>query len=328
MEVTIDRALTAFHNLPRDLQYPSFNPHYVAIDACRTDADPVFFHYQEAGWVFYHAFLCTPIVGSNFFDIESPYGYGGPLATTNDSGFLERAWSSYNEWCKSRGVLAEFIRFHPLAKNWISYPGKVWLNRETVWIDLCSPSGIGYEQRVRTAVKKAAQKVNIEIGETQIELSSFRRLYDSLMREIGASSFYLFPESYFESFKMWQDTFLAVARSNNEIVAASLFMTGGSNIEYHLSAANTQGKRLSASNLLLHEVSEFARSRGLKKFHLGGGTDQSPDNRLLFFKAGFSPLRGQFHVGGRVINQPGYDALKKLWIEKHGTAADRILFYR
>ena len=288
----------------------------------------MYFVHQEDRELFYHAFLCTRITGSIFFDIESPYGYGGPLATTKDSDFLRRAWSSYNKWCENRGVLAEFIRFHPLAKNWAHYPGAVWLNRETVWIDLDNPIGSGYEQRVRTAVKKAAQQVTIEIGETPSALPEFRRLYDSLMREIGASSFYFFPESYFEAFKGWEDTFLAVARAQDEIVAASLFMIGGNFIEYHLSAANPTGKRLSASNLLLHEVSEFARRRGLKKFHLGGGTDRSSDNRLLFFKAGFSPLRGQFHVGGRVINQIEYDVMKSLWIERHGAAADRILFYR
>ena len=47
--------------------------------------------------------------------------------------------------------------------------------------------------------------------------------------------------------------------------------------------------------------------RGCASFYLGGGTDTSADNPLLFFKAAFSPQRLTYRTGWTVFNDPAYD---------------------
>src|SRR5439155_16485764 len=51
------------------------------------------------------------------YDLETVNGYTGPLATTDDPAFLRGVWEGFHEWCVDRGVVAEFVRFHPLLEN-------------------------------------------------------------------------------------------------------------------------------------------------------------------------------------------------------------------
>ena len=48
-------------------------------------------------------------------DVVTPYGYGGPVAGDPDAapGFYD----AYAEWCRDRGVVSTFVRFHPLYEN-------------------------------------------------------------------------------------------------------------------------------------------------------------------------------------------------------------------
>ena len=74
----------------------------------------------EGDDLLFYPFLVRPIekighesIPQSYYDIETVYGYSGPLATNNNPEFLERAWKSFSVWCANEHVVAEFIRFHP-----------------------------------------------------------------------------------------------------------------------------------------------------------------------------------------------------------------------
>ena len=177
MLIDFETAVSIFEKIPLASRLPSFHPSYLVADAAREcgATRPVFFLYQEAAHVFYFPFLLGPIPGTPFFDIQSPYGYGGPLLSSQDPEFLNRAYRAYRAWCAEQNVVAEFIRFHPLAENWQSYDGERLYNRETVWLDLAADSA--YEQRVRTALKKAAKDLSIRFSDAAQSLDHFREIY-------------------------------------------------------------------------------------------------------------------------------------------------------
>ncbi|MFZ8281143.1 hypothetical protein ACO1KQ_14480, partial [Staphylococcus aureus] len=50
-------------------------------------------------------------------DIETVYGYTGPLANGAAPDFLERAWRGFAQWVRDQGVVSEFCRFHPLLET-------------------------------------------------------------------------------------------------------------------------------------------------------------------------------------------------------------------
>ena len=55
--------------------------------------------------ILFYPFLVRPIImehsgigDSQYYDIETVYGYTGPLCNVNDSWFLSQAWTAFNGW--------------------------------------------------------------------------------------------------------------------------------------------------------------------------------------------------------------------------------------
>lgn len=78
------------------------------------------FYYSLGGDIFFLPYIKAAIPGTDFFDIETPYGYGGVLSNTSDKldeKFLEGAWSCFKEHCEKSEIMAGLIRFHPLINH-------------------------------------------------------------------------------------------------------------------------------------------------------------------------------------------------------------------
>jgi hypothetical protein len=331
MRVSYERAQDAFVHLDKSCQLPTISPAYVRIDAQRSDdLEPVFWLYEEKEKVLYQGAHISRIPATIYRDMQTPYQYGGPICNTNDAGFLLRAWNTYKSWCQENYVVVEFVRFHPLLQNWDVYPGGGNLDRMTVWIDLADRDLMSsYQTRVRTAVRKAIKhglRVEWRAGSESAEW--FAEFYYSAMRDIAAEQFYFFPTNYFHQLLAWKQCRIAVCMDGSEPVAASVFLIGPDVTEYHLSASSTAGKRLGATNLILHEAAKMGRSLGCRALYLGGGTDNKPDNPLLFFKAGFCEERAEFRIGKYVHSDEGYSALKAQFSESFAAKQNRVLFYR
>ncbi len=331
MQVDFESACTVFNALPIKVKAPQFNPAYVVFDAMRDSSlEPVFFVYEDNGNYYYSAAHISMVENTNYYDLQSAYGYGGPIATTEDKLFLHKAWNAYTEWCMDNHVLVEFIRCHPVLKNWKCYGGDVLYNRETVWIDLEQDDLMSeHRPRARTSIRKAINnglEVDWYDGKQFMEL--FIPLYYQEMKELQAEEFYMFDKDYFEAIAKWDKAKFAVCSLNQQILAAAIFLIEGNIMEYHLSAANSEGKRLCASNLILHEAGNLGKHLGYKALHLGGGTDPNPDNSLLFFKSSFSKKRAEFRIGKAIYFEEAYQKLKTDWEIANGKVADRVLFYR
>jgi len=145
---------------------------------------------------------------------------------------------------------------------------------------------------------------------------------------LNASHFYYFCDDYFRRLLSWEKVIPAICKRESEVVAGAMFLVDQEFMEYHLSAATMAGKKMSATNLIIHEAALLGQKLGCRALHLGGGTDALPENPLLFFKSGFSGNRSSFRIG-RAIHQPAaYDDLKQHWLDRHDVVPKRILFYR
>lgn len=331
MQVSFDAALAFFLRLPAHLQAPSLHPAYVQADAARDkDLAPVFFVHQREDDFFYHAFHLATVPGTSCRDIQSPYGYGGPVATIDEPAFLAEAWQGYASWCVEQRVLVEFVRFHPLLENWRFFSGESMPDRETVWVDLKSPDLLAsYDVRARTAVRKAVKHgLTVEWWAAERFGEVFQPLYSATMEGLKASSFYFFPQEYFNRLAGWGGARYAACLHEGAVVAAAIFMQGPDVMEYHLSASDGAGKKLGATNLLLHEAGLYGQMAGCGKLHLGGGTDADAANSLLFFKSGFSTRRAVFRIGKNIHDPAMYQAMKAEWQQRTGRSSSRIMFYR
>ncbi|MFJ9501230.1 GNAT family N-acetyltransferase [Brevibacillus centrosporus] len=331
MQIPYPSALQYFQEIKSEDKCPSLHPTYLLIDAKREKGlEPTFFVFEEGGQFYYHAFHVSGIPGTAYFDIQSPYGYGGPLSTTKDPIFIERAWQSYLNWCESHSILAEFIRFHPILENDRNYRGQIFPDRSTVWIDLKADNLFAnYQTRSRRKIRRAQEKgLYVEWCSFKEFMQHFPLLYEELMKELGADDFYFFPEDYFKAWQGFDAASYALCKHDADVVAGTIFYQSGDIMEYHLSAANEAGKELAATPLVIHKAAEMGKKNGCKQLHLGGGTSSDPENPLFFFKSGFSKERGSYKIGKHIHLPEVYESMKQDWEESHHKSAQRTLFYR
>lgn len=330
MIVSAEEAVNIFYSLPAEMRSYYFHPQYVINDAYSKELQPVFFVHKNAESIFYHAFHLGKVPDTSYFDIQSPYGYGGPLIL-GDVGFIEECIQKYKKWCLDNSVMIEFIRFHPLLKNEINYYGQVFENRQTVYIDLTYDDLFTqFSTRVRRAIRKAqANNVKVVFSKSEKYVQSFFAIYNDLMREKNARDEYLFNEDYFIHLLQSDNTYLVCAENEDrEVIGAVIFFASGHISEYHLSASNAEGKLKKVTNLLIYEFGEFIKVKKVRSLYLGGGTDGTNENSLLYFKRGFSKKEIPFNIGKFTHDPVTYDNLKASFVERNPKKDQLIIFYR
>lgn len=330
--LSVDEASGWYERMPPAMRPATLHPAYVHADALRNSLlQPLFLGYEELGERWLHSLHRTKVPGLPLWDASSPYGYGGPLCSTDDPGFVAAAWAAYVEWMRAADVVVEYVRFHPALANERLYGGKVVDNRVVVSMDLeLEDIAAGYAARQRQVLKKATGAALVY---EEVDLSAvageFATFYRAGMAGIGAAAFYLFPDSYFEALGASGLARVGVASSQQgEWLGAALFLDGPGMREYHLAATSTEGRKAGASTFVLHHSALAARERGLRQLYLGGGSDARQDNALLFFKAGFSPRRLVYRTGWNVFDAQQYEAVARRFQDERAAHPERPIFHR
>jgi hypothetical protein len=317
------------------LRPATLHPRYVAADATRNPMlRPVYLSFEAQGECWMHALHLTDVPDTNLKDASSPYGYGGPLSSTDDPSFLAAAWQAYVAWMQEQRVVVEYVRFHPVMGNERHYGGHVADNRQVVCVDLDGADiSAGYAVRLRQTLKKA---VGAGLVYEENDFAPYARQFGSYhraaMRNLQADPFYLFDDDYFEQLGATGLARLGVCRHAGSVdgpwLAACLFLDGQGVREYHLAAALDEGRKLGASSFTLHEAALAARRNRMHKLYLGGGTDAGADNPLLFFKSAYSGQRLAYRTGWTVFDAPAYDELKNRFAAEWAAHPERPIFYR
>jgi len=101
-----------------------FLPEYHRMYELNQEGRAYAFFVEDGDDMLFYPFMLRPIksiggkqVSEECYDIQTVYGYSGPLSNTKDPRVLGRLWEPFREWCKEKKVVAEFIRFHPPLEN-------------------------------------------------------------------------------------------------------------------------------------------------------------------------------------------------------------------
>ena len=273
--------LRALARVPLSARTPHHAPSYVFADKRRSGC---FYVYEDTDGVWIHGFHLT-VKNERYVQVRSPYGYGGPVASTESAAFLHKAWKAWEEWCADLAVSGESMLFHPLAENWRVFNGQAMLtDRQTVWLDLSIP--FHYEPRTDAVLSKAEGLTVAPLG-----VENFGALYRAEMQRKAVDEFYLFSDEYIHAVG---GTLLGCRDEEGKLLAGALFLDDGLTAEYHLAAATDAGRASGAPTRLLHEAALHFKTVGNRRLHLGGG--RTAGDSLFKFKRGFSPLRGELRT--------------------------------
>lgn len=266
------------------------------------------------------------------YDIETPYGYGGPVASLDDPELFECFEREFLDYCQKKRIIAEFIRFHPLLKNEELFKHNIEIlhNRTTVWLDLKKSLDeiwmTDISKQNRNIIRKC--KKNGLYVERSTDYREFREIYEETMQRVEAEKFYFFGESYYDGMRHDPHYTLMRVRKSGETLACAVFMRQGIYFHYHLAGSRTEFLKLSPNNLLLWEAIKYAKKNGYEIMHFGGGLTDSQEDTLFRFKKKFSSEVADFYIGKRVHNQKAYQSLIKKWEDSRGEKAKILLQYR
>ncbi len=297
------------------------------------------FRYDEGSLLFYNLAIRRPIkkigdevLSETFYDLETPYGYGGYLVNTDDILFIKRALEKYKEHCVKEKIIAEFIRFHPfnsfpsLHSPFLSFCSA---DRDVVIVDLMKSHDERwecYKSKLRTLLRKCESVLSFS---ELTDLKRFQIIYHETMNREDAADFYFFDDSYFKKMANFSNIRFYGVSSNEELISAGCFMFGKEIAHYHLSGNVTEQMKLNGNYLLLDRLFDIAKERNCKWFHLGGGKSNNTEDSLLFFKSKFSDITKTFFIGGMVFIPDIYEKYKQIWDNKHpGNQLKYFLKYR
>ena len=258
--------------------------------------------------------LRTYLESGKYFDFETPYGYGGPLSDNEISDNTQKEFLfEMNDYTKDQGIVAQFIRFHPLLENHKLAQAvfeNVYLH-QTVYMDISSVDLImkNMDSKNRNMVRKAI-KNNVEIIRRPIEdYTEFMSMYKETMTKDEAGDYYFFSEEYLRNQgKLKDNACIFYAVKDNHPIAGAIIYFNEQYMHYHLAGTHTEYRKLSPSNLLLYEAAVWGSEKRIKKFHLGGGIEEN--DKLFGFKKQFNKHGWiPFYIGRTIFDKDRYDFL-------------------
>lgn len=204
------------------------------------------------------------------------------------------------------------------------------MDRKTIAIDLSGGIEATWMNEIHTKnrnVIKKGEKNGLEfiVDEDFSYLTEFEELYNSTMDKLEADGFYYFEPRYYEQLKNTiPNRFLGIVKHDGRVVAGAIFFYQHPYGHYHLAGSDKYALKLSPNNFLLWEAAKELTQRGIRHFHLGGGTDGSEENSLYQYKRKFSKHEYQFALGKMIFNPSLYEEICAEWAAANPEKADKM----
>lgn len=248
-----------------------------------------------------------------YFDLITPYGYGGFWGDVENWSDLNKA---YQKYCQEKGYICEFVRFELFSAYRNYYVGDVETRTHNVVRNLEIPLDdiwMDFKQKVRKNVKRAAKNgLQIIIENTGEHLKDFLDIYYSTMDRCDAQNSFFFSKEFFEEINLMKENIMYFyAAYGDKIVSAELVIYGSENCYSYLGGTNSEYFYVRPNDFLKYEIIKWAKERGLKNFVLGGG--YGSDDGIFHYKTCLAP-KGivDFYIGKKVFAPEIYQQLVNL----------------
>lgn len=276
------------------------------------------------------------INGEQYYDIVTPYGYGGPiiLESSNRETLKHEYSRAFQKHCEKEKIVSEFIRFHPIFQNYqdVDDTFEVIYSRHTVGTnlrDFDDPIQKEFAKSLRRNNRRAVEKgVTVTLHPSPESLSVFRKLYEETMDRNHADTMYYFPDKYYEVLEFALKPYILEIQLHykSEIIASEIYFTAGDILHAHLLGSNEKMLELEAGGLLEAAAANWGKEHGYRYIHHGGGRSNNPDDALFCYKKKFGKnTEFDFYIGRKIWNQDIYDTLVKMRVAQ-GAIDDDAFF--
>ncbi len=324
-----------FYHLPKYVAFSAGD----RMSAPEANGVPLAFHAEDDEG---HRFLIVLIVrplpqscesSTPLFDAVTPYGYGSPLVINEGQipvePFLDQAIAELCAGLRQKGIVSVFARSHPtlvIPQEPLRKAGCLVQHGQTICVDLTlsqeelwHQTRAGHRSEINRAIKKG---VTVEIQSDWKDFDEFFRAYTETMRRVGASEHYFFPRDYFAKLReaIGEVLHLAICHKDGAVACGGIFGEVCGVVQYHLSGTTDEFHSQYPTKVMLDSVRTWAKERGNRTLHLGGGYGGTEDS-LFQFKAGFSHLRAPFYTWRLIADPQTYQRLCHQWEAATGRTA-------
>lgn len=284
------------------------------------EGEPLLFYYENETTKAMNVVMIRDIAQSEqfkdilqlnkWFDLSTPYGYGGFWIEGEDYVSLDKEYEAY---CKDNGYVSEFVRFHLFSNYKEVFNGTVDSRTNNIVRNLelnIDDMFMDFKHSVRQNVKTANRSgLEIEIDESGNRMSEFLDIYYGTMDRNNANSNFYFSEAFFKNINKMVGNYVYIhVLYENKVISTELVLYGRENSYSFLGGTNREYFRLRPNEFLKFEIIKWSKAKGLKRFIIGGGYGE--DDGIFKYKKSFAPNGvHKFYIGNRIFDQEKYNEL-------------------
>ena len=260
-----------------------------------------------------------------YFDLITPYGYGGFIGKINDYDSLNKAYSKY---CIDNGYICEFVRFELFSDYYQYYSGEIETRSHNVVRNLESPIEdlwMDFRQKVRKNVKRAnSYGLEIIVDETGEYMDDFLRIYYGTMERSEAEEQFYFKKNFFEELMLTENAIMFHVRFEEKIISTELVIYGSDNCYSYLGGTDSEYFYTRANDFLKYEIIKWAKEKGMKNFVLGGG--YGFDDGIFQYKMNLAPHGiKDFYIGRNIFDKEAYQELLNIRSKGNVETEERLI---
>lgn len=262
-----------------------------------------------------------------WFDLVSPYGYGGFWGNIVDFQTLNK---TYNMYCISNRYICEFVRFELFNNYYKHYDGETESRTHNVVRNLemsIDEMWMSFKPKVRKNVKRAIKNnLEIAIENTGEYLTDFLEIYYSTMDRSNAEQEYYFSRDFFSTINTMKDNIMYFhVISDGKIISTELVIYGAKTCYSYLGGTLKEYFNLRPNDFLKFEIIKWAYNIGLKNFVLGGG--YGADDGVFQYKTCLAPDGiVDFYIGRKIFDEKKYNILLDLRAEENPACRESKFF--
>lgn len=293
------------------------------------DGEPILFYYNDGSTKAINVAMKRDIaktktfedklLPNTWFDLSTPYGYGGFLFEGEGHDAVNAA---YDKYCRDNGYVSEFVRFHLFSTYQPYYSGAC----ETITHNVVRTLELSmdeilrdFEHKVRKNIKKASNiGLDFELDTTGTRLDEFLEIYYKTMNRTGAKENFFFSREFFKELNELEDNYVYFhTLYEGKVISTELVLYGNENCYSFLGGTNQDYFHFRPNDFLKYQIIKWAKEKGLKKFILGGGYGN--DDGIFRYKKSLAP-NGiyNFYIGKKIFDKEKYERLVKIRSKEDG----------
>ena len=246
-----------------------------------------------------------------YFDIITPYGYGGWIIENEpNKDNIEELSDCFISYCLENNIVSEFVRFHLFSKFLPFYYGETASITNNIVRSLelsLDEILMDFEHKVRKNLKKGQRnELKIIVDHNAKHLDEFLNIYYTTMDRNNAKDSFFFKKEFFDNLNsMEENTVYFHVLHEEKIISTELVLYGDENSYSFLGGTLKDYFPLRPNEFLKFEIIKWAKEKQLKKFVLGGG--YGTDDGIFRYKKSFAPngVR-EFYIGKKIFNNKAY----------------------